>query len=169
MTRDGELAALKSGVFPAVPLVYASPMLRAVQTAKIKFPSARIVLVRALREMDFGIFEGKSADDMALDRRYRAWVDGDCFGQCPGGEGRIEFSTRVCVAFSEIIGEALERRHRFVVIMAHSGTVMAIMDRFARPHRPYFDWQSQNCGGYRAYLDDATWAHAPILTEYERI
>ena len=30
--------------------------------------------------------------------------------------------------------------------MAHGGVQMAILDRYARPHRDYFDWHAP-CGG----------------------
>jgi alpha-ribazole phosphatase len=169
MDAGGAREAIKSGIFPGVPLIYASPLLRCVQTARIKFPNARIVLCNGLREMNFGLFEGRSAAELEDDKRYRAWVDGDCFGQCPGGEGRIEFSARVCVAFAEIVGETIARRHRYTVVLAHGGTIMAIMERFARPHRPYFSWSAPHCGGFRAVLDEFSWGHAPILTEYEEV
>jgi alpha-ribazole phosphatase len=167
--REGVLHAVRSGIIPAVPRVYASPATRAVQTASIKFPTARMILVPGLREMDFGIFEGRSAQDMERDLRYRAWVDGECFGECPRGEGRIGFSARTCVAFSEIIGENISRRHGYVVIVAHGGTIMSVLERFARPQQGYFDWSVPHCEGYRARLDENVWERAPILAEVSRI
>jgi alpha-ribazole phosphatase len=140
-------------------------MLRAVQTATIKFPNARVILVPGLREMDFGLFEGHTADELSEDIRYLAWVAGDCRETCPRGEGRAGFTTRVCVTFSEIVGENIARRHGYLIIVAHGGTIMAIMERFARPPRDYFDWAPPHCGGYRAWLDDETWPQNPCLTD----
>ena len=85
---------------PAV--VYVSGMKRAVQTAEAIFPDAEQIVIPAFNEMDFGDFEGKSADEMADDPSYRAWVDGNCEGQCPGGESKDAFSERVCTAFSAL-------------------------------------------------------------------
>ncbi|NLB29599.1 MAG: histidine phosphatase family protein [Clostridiales bacterium] len=166
---EGVREAIRTGVFPSVPLVHASPMIRCIQTASIKFPSARIVTSNNLREMDFGHFEGRSADEMKDDEDYMAWVEGECLGQCPGGESRISFVTRSCVAFSEIVGESLRMRRNYVVIVAHGGTIMGIMERFARPGRQYFGWQVKNCSGFRAQLDDDIWAHRPQLVDISRI
>ena len=169
ISREGIKTAVKSGVLPFVPLVYASPKVRAIQTASIKFPNARIITSPGLREMDFGDFEGKNADEMVGDETYREWVDGGCLGKTPNGEGRMEFTRRVCVAFAELVGDAMARRHRYVVIVAHGGTIMAIMERFARPPRDYYDWHVPHCAGFRAMLDVNTWAHTPVLYNAQRV
>ncbi|MDR2501775.1 MAG: histidine phosphatase family protein [Oscillospiraceae bacterium] len=169
LCEEGKRHAIRSGILPGFPLVYSSPSIRAVQTATIKFPGARMILFPGLREMNFGIFEGKNAAEMENDLRYRAWVDGDCFGECPRGEGRIGFSARCCIAFAEIIGENLSRKRRIAVIVAHGGTIMAIMERFAHPHKKYFGWAVPPCGGYIMRLDDESWAHSPALTDIERM
>jgi alpha-ribazole phosphatase len=169
LCEKGIKTAVKSGIMPSVPLVYSSPMIRAVQTATIKFPNARVVTAPGLREMDFGLFEGRTADEMSGDESYRAWVDGNCLGACPNGESRAGFITRACVAFSELVGENLARRSGYLLIVAHGGTIMSVMERFARPRRDYFDWAAPHCGGYRALLDDETWAADPKLTDVQSL
>jgi alpha-ribazole phosphatase len=169
LSREGVKEAIRSGIFPQVPVVYASPMLRCIQTASIKFPTARIITSNNLREMDFGRFEGKNAAELAHDPGYRLWVGGGCEGQCPGGEGRRSFVIRSCVAFSEIIGENLRLRRRLVIIVAHGGTIMSIMERFARPERQYFGWMVKNCGGVRAQLEEEFWSYRPQLIDVSAI
>lgn len=166
---EGVKEAIRTGIFPQVPLVYASPMIRCIQTASIKFPSARIITSNNLREMDFGRFEGRTAGEMESDEDYAAWIGGECAGQCPDGENRVSFVTRSCVAFSEIIGENLRMQRNYVVIVAHGGTIMGIMERFARPGRQYFGWQVKNCSGFRAQLDGDIWAYRPQLVDISRI
>ena len=86
--------ARRSGICDSCGLVYVSPLLRARQTARICFPNARQVVCDGLREMDFGAFEGRSADDMADDADYRRWVDSNCTLPCPGGESRAQLICR---------------------------------------------------------------------------
>lgn len=124
--------------------VYVSPMKRAAETAQLLFPGVQPVVVPGLEEMDFGAFEGKRFRDLADDPAYRAWVEGNCTGPCPGGEGREDFSRRVCAAFEDLITREREQ----LVIVAHGGTQMAILERYGRPHRDYFAWQSPNGGGF---------------------
>ena len=122
--------------------VYVSPLRRAMETAAVLFPEAEQITVPDFREMDFGAFEGRTADEMAADPAYRSWVEGGCTGRCPGGESLAEFSGRVWVAFVKLLETEPER----LVIVAHGGVQMAILERYARPHRDYFDWHA-SCGG----------------------
>ncbi len=36
-----------------------------------------------------------------------------------------------------------------IVIVAHGGTIMALMERYAEPHKPYFEWSVKPGEGYR--------------------
>lgn len=124
--------------------VYVSPMKRAAETAQLLFPGVQLIAVPGLEEMDFGAFEGKRFRDLADDQNYRAWVEGNCTAPCPGGEGREDFSRRVCDAFERLMAREREQ----LVIVAHGGTQMAILEQYGRPRRDYFAWQSPNGGGF---------------------
>ena len=150
------LAALRRADFdPGV--VYVSPMLRAKQTAAVLFPEAELVEVPGLREMDFGAFEGRSAQEMADDPAYRAWVEGGCTGQTPGGESRADFDRRVCGAFAALTDAALDAGEDGLVILAHGGTQMAVLARCALPRRDYFEWLSPPGGGFILETDAPAW------------
>lgn len=110
--------------------------------------AARLVPVHDLREMCFGIFEGRNYVEMERDPDYLAWVGDDCMGRCPGGESRAEFSDRTCAAFASLVDEALARGAEMLVVMAHGGTQMAVMERYACPRRDYYTW----CAGQRGRL-----------------
>jgi alpha-ribazole phosphatase len=133
-------AELKAADF-APARVYVSPLRRARETAEILFPSAEFIAVSDLREMNFGVFEGRGWWEMESDPAYRAWVDGGCAGRCPGGEGRAEFSDRVCAAMREL----LQRERETLVIVAHGGTQMAALEKWGAPARPFYAWQ-RPCG-----------------------
>ena len=141
------LAALKRADFdPGV--VYVSPLRRAKQTASVLFPAARQIEVTDLREMDFGAFEGHNFQELADDPDYRLWVESGCTGKTPGGESREAFSDRVCVAFAALVDAALGAGETQLVILAHGGTQMAALERFALPRRSYFDWCGSLAGGF---------------------
>lgn len=157
LSPEGENAARLCGCGPdeTVEKVYCSPMRRAVRTARIFYPQAQIVLKPLLREMDFGIFEGKSYKDLAGDPAYQEWLDSNCQDPCPGGEKMEDFSRRACQGFEEIMEEALALGEKQAVIVAHGGALMAIMGVYAAPHKGYFEWQTPNCGGYQAQWSPA--------------
>lgn len=174
LSPAGEEDARAAGVHPEVARVYTSPRLRARQTARICFPRAEQVVVEGLAEMDFGDFEGRSADDMyGHDAAYTAWADGGCVAPCPNGESRDGFTRRCADALSEVLRGARARGEGRVIVVAHGGTVMAAMSSFvaadaARKDDPYayYGWHVGNCGGYRvrvSFKDDV-----PCFAEYGR-
>ncbi|MGI6755916.1 MAG: bifunctional adenosylcobinamide kinase/adenosylcobinamide-phosphate guanylyltransferase [Atopobiaceae bacterium] len=151
LSETGRREVEAAGVMPYVPLVYVSPYLRAVETAKICFPNAEYVQVDGLKEMNFGAFEMRSAQEMETDPDYTAWVDGMCQGRCPGGESMQEFSHRSSQALFLLVEKALARRDTHLWVVAHGGTIMSCMDAFATPHEnSYFSWHVNNAEGYVA-------------------
>lgn len=149
LSELGRQQARDAVSFPDVNRVYVSPMRRARETAAIMFPQASQVVVPGIQEMDFGVFTGRSADEMVDDEQYRAWVDGYCMGRCPGGESRPEFDSRVRQALQGLLREAAERGETAVHVVAHGGTLMSFMSGFADDERDYYAWHVGNCKGYR--------------------
>jgi broad specificity phosphatase PhoE len=80
---------------------------------------------------------------MEDDAAYRAWIDSNCEAPCPGGEARDSFATRTCRAMEGLVRAAWSRGERLVVVVAHGGTIMAVLDGF-------YDKHVGNCEGYAA-------------------
>lgn len=146
-------AALKKADFETK-TVYVTPLCRTAQTARILFPHARQIVVPALREMDFGVFEGRTYDEMKDDAAYCAWLDSGCESACPNGESKAVFCKRVCRAFEKLADEAFARGDERLVIVAHGGTQMAALSRFAEPHRDYYSWNAPPAGGFVLSADE---------------
>lgn len=143
--------------------VYVTPLKRTQETARILFPDARQIVIDDLREMDFGVFEGRTYIEMENDDDYRAWVEDNCRGRCPGGESREEFAARICAAFEKLMDES----ENDVVIVAHGGTQMSVMERFAVPHEPYFSRNAKNGTGYE--LSASRWRSDRTLELTRRV
>ena len=145
LSETGRAALVRADLRPE--RVYVSPALRARETAEILFPEAEQVLCPELREMDFGSFEGRGWWEMEEDAAYRAWVDGGCRGRCPGGEDKAELIERVERGFAQILkaetGQADAPEN--LVIVAHGGTQMALLEERGVPQREYYRWQ-RPCG-----------------------
>ena len=118
-------------------VVYVSTLQRTSQTARILFPEAKLVPVDGLKEMCFGSFEGRN------------------------GERKTDFSDRICRTVAELIDKALAAGEERLVILAHGGTQMAAMERFAVPHRDYYAWCGPNAGGF--VLDAKDWTEKHLL------
>ncbi|MBQ1501022.1 MAG: histidine phosphatase family protein [Firmicutes bacterium] len=142
---------------PGVDTVWVSPMLRARQTAEHLFPAARQIVVNELREMDFGDFEGRSAEDMADDPVYREWVNNSCEGGCPHGEKLGDFIERTRAVFLKLVDEALAAGRSRLTIVAHGGTLMAVMSAYSGDDRYLFYWNTENLRGWQMTLEEAEW------------
>jgi len=166
LCEEGLREAEAAQSHPEISLVYSSPMLRARQTANICFPNAEIVTIPDLREMDFGDFEGRTAQEMELDPAYRTWVAGGCVDRCPNGEGIPDFGQRAATAFAGAVGDAISRGETEIGVAAHGGVIMAVMTAFSGSDAPYHDWYVLNCGGYRVTVHAADWAKTMRFSSY---
>ena len=142
-------------------VVYVSTLQRTSQTARILFPEAKLVPVDGLKEMCFGSFEGRNYIEMEHDPDYLAWVAANCESPCPDGETKAAFCERICAAFSALVDKALADGEEMLVILAHGGTQMAAMERYALPHKDYYEWCAPNAGGF--VLDAKDWATKRVL------
>lgn len=147
--------------------VYVTPLLRTQQTAAILFPQAQQIPVEGLREMHFGDFEGRDADQLEQDPTYRAWLDSNCQLPCPNGESLEIFRRRIAQALYQLVSQVIAQGEPELVIVAHGGTIMASMTTYAHPSQDYFQWHVDNCRGYRAHIDAATWRETPALTQWQ--
>jgi len=152
-----------TGADPSVRRVYVSPLRRCRETAAIKFPNAEQIVIPGLREMDFGDFEGRCADEMAQDADYRAWLEGNCMGPCPNGESGEGFIRRVASCFDELARACIERGEEDLIIVAHGGTAMSVLWSFAQEKREYYEWGLGNGCYYQAEIEDLTWCTNPVL------
>ena len=159
LSPEGAAQLCKADFDPDV--VYVTPLQRTSQTAKIVFPHAKLVVVDGLKEMCFGSFEGRNFIEMEHDPDYQAWVQANCESSCPDGERKADFSDRICRTFAQLVDKALAAGEQRLVILAHGGTQMAAMERFALPRRDYYDWCGPNAGGY--VLDAKDWTEKRVL------
>ncbi|MBQ9832335.1 MAG: histidine phosphatase family protein [Clostridia bacterium] len=166
---EGIEQARQAGSMDDVRHVFVTPLSRTKQTAAICFKNARQTVVEGLREMCFGDFEGRTSEEMQDDPQYRAWLDSNCVLPCPNGEGIASFTQRVRPAFIEVIDQSISDGKERVFIVAHGGTIMAIMSSFAVSDKTYFDYFCKNCQGYKIIIDEKTWLAERKFSAFERV
>lgn len=109
--------------YPEADIVFASPLKRCVQTAKLIYDKP-INTDDGLREMNFGIFENKNHEELKEEPHYIRWLETGCESQVPQGETKREFTKRCTTAFKRILEDLDCGTAAFVV---HGGTVMAVL------------------------------------------
>ena len=159
LSAEGLSQLRRADIDPKV--VYITPLQRTAQTARVLFPEAELVVVKDLQEMCFGSFEGRNFIEMEHDPDYLAWVNANCESPCPDGETKAAFCERICAAFSALVDKSLADGEEMLVVLAHGGTQMAAMERYALPHKDYYEWCAPNAGGF--VLDARDWAAKRVL------
>lgn len=148
------IALLQNREYPKAEKLYVSPMLRCRQTAEIIYPGQEYEIVPLLSETNFGVFENKNADELFGTKEYQAWIDSNATMEIPGGESLANFQKRCVRGFEEVVGKCLEDGISSVAFVVHGGTIMAIMDAYAVPHRNFYEYSTANGCGYVVTIDN---------------
>jgi len=106
--------------------VYSSDSKRALNFAKIVFDNPPIETMTELREMDFGIFEGLTHEELMERYRetYTQWIDNPLGVAIPKGEVFIDFKNRVENILTKII---LLNKDKTVAVVTHAGPIKIIV------------------------------------------
>ena len=120
-----------------------SGMLRAEQTLSILFGDVPHEQRPAFREVDFGIFEMHTYEELKDDPAYVDWITGDNMANIPPeGESGNQMLARVLEALPELLEED-------TVLVTHGGVIAAIMEHlFPEENKSRYQWQPAPGYGY---------------------
>lgn len=120
-----------------------SGMERTNETLQILFGAVPFETDSRFREVDFGIFEMHSYEELKHTPAYQKWLTGDNETNIPPkGESAIQMKQRVLEALSEIKEDT--------VLITHGGVIAAIMQQlFPEECKNRYNWQPKNGCGYK--------------------
>lgn len=123
-----------------------SGMRRTDETLSVLFGDVPFASEPRLREVDFGVFEMRSYDELRDRPDYQAWIAGDNEKNVPpGGESGAQMTARALACFREIL-----RSERDTVIVTHGGVIASIMAAmFPAEGKNRYEWQPAPGQGYR--------------------
>ena len=143
--------------YPPVQQVITSPMKRCIQTAELIYPKNQVMQEVLLKECDFGIFEGKTYEDLKDKAEYQAWLDSGGTIAFPEGEEQKEFRLRCVKGMLCQVDRLCEENVESVAFVVHGGTIMAVLEQLAEDQKDFYHWQVENGGGYRMLVDEEEW------------
>ena len=119
-----------------------SGMKRTNETLKILFGDVPYEVDERFREVDFGIFEMHSYDQLKDNLEYQAWLTGDNEANIPPqGESGEQMKARVLEALAEIKDDTC--------IITHGGVIASIMEYlFPNEGKNRYQWQPKPGCGY---------------------
>lgn len=152
-----ELTARKDGgSYPRADMLYTSPLLRCLETAQILYPMLVPVPLHSLSEQDFGLFEGKTYEQLKDDPAYRRWIDSAGRLSPPGGESGEDFVRRLEGALRKIAEDCRKSGAATVAVVTHGGCIMTMLSRLNACPDPssaaFYGYQAPNGGGFSAEL-----------------
>ena len=155
---SSDLPLSKTGVAELNKLTYrienarfiTSGMKRTEETLEILFGAVSHSSEPRFREMDFGLFELHSYEELKDEPAYQAWISGDNEDKtAPGGESGVQMQKRALEAFSE-----LREDGQNVVVITHGGVIAAIMAHlFPGENKNRYQWQPDPGHGYVVFHD----------------
>ena len=158
-----ELQRLKEeSDYPRVDKVYSSPMLRCRQTANILYPGKDVKLVDNMREIDFGEFEGKTANELESLPSYADWAAGR-INAAPGGEDNTEFAKRLCVGLNEIVRDMMASGAEHSAVIMHGGAIMMLLSACAVPRKNMVEWTCPAGSGFSILVTPSLYHSSGIV------
>lgn len=136
--------------------VLTSGMRRTEETLQAIYGEIPHEIAPAFREIDFGIFENHTYEELRDDPAYQRWLTGDNEqNRCPGGESGAEMTKRVLAALAQLRGDTL--------LVTHGGVIAAMMAHlFPGEGKSRYAWQPPPFHGYAVTISASGRNYRPI-------
>ena len=147
--------------YPQAERLVTSPMKRCIQTAELIYPGKKIQTEELLRECDFGLFEGRTYEELKENPAYIAWLESGGTIAFPEGEEQKAFRSRCVRGMKQQIDSLIEEGVESAAFVVHGGTIMAVLEQLAEPvdgvKQEFYHWQAENGGGYQFEVMESEW------------
>ena len=122
-----------------------SGLLRTEQTLQLLFGEVPHSVDRRFAEVNFGVFEMKSYEELKEREDYQTWITGDNERNIPPqGESGEQMLRRVLAGLEELLAGPAD-----TVLVTHGGVIAAIMAQlFPEEGKNRYQWQPAPGGGY---------------------
>ncbi len=155
--------------YPYAPIIFTSPLKRATQTCEILYPHIKPIVVDELAEMNFGKWEGKTAEQLKGEPLFEKWLAGDNEVCPPNGESNDDFTRRICIVFQNIVDGLIKTGNTDCAIVTHGGIIMTLLAVYGIPQAKPFDWACDNGYGYSLRITPMLWQRDKVAEVYKLI
>lgn len=155
--------------YPGTQVVFTSPLKRCVQTCKLLYPEQQPLIIDALSECNFGLWEGKTAEELKNDPNFEKWLAGDSSVKPPKGESNNDFVRRICLMFESIVEGITKTGTTESVIVTHGGVIMTLLAVYGLPQAKPFEWAVDNGYGYSLRVTPLLWQRDKVCEVFQTI
>lgn len=165
-----ELKALDEGYkYPYAPVIFTGPLKRCTQTCEVLYPHVKPLVIDELTEMNFGKWEGKTAEQLKGDSLFERWLAGESGVTPPGGENNDDFIRRICLVFQNIVDGLIKTGNTDCAIITHSGVMNTLLAVYGIPQAKPFDWACDNGFGYSMRVTPMLWQRDRVAEVFQLI
>ena len=141
-------ARKKTHRYPTAPRYYTSPLQRTQQTLRQLYGEVPFTVVDDLREMNFGVFEMRTVEDLRQDPAFGEWKRDVALHRCPGGESVAAVQVRARAGRAPILGAGED-----AVCVIHGGVIATLMFLWF-PGKAFDDWMLHPGTGWQVTVED---------------
>ena len=120
---------------------FSSDLNRCISTAKLLFPNETLFFLKELREMDFGKWQGKTYEELKIEKLYQQWIEDPIHICPPDGESFQQFSTRVQKGWGRMTQEILTNNIQRCAVITHGGVIKYLLAEFAPEQKEFWNWK----------------------------
>ena len=135
-------------IYPTAPRYYTSPLQRTQQTLRQLYGAVDFTVVDGLREMNFGVFEMRTVEDLRQDEAFVAWSRRMSTDRCPEGESFADVQRRALVAIDPILHGGED-----AVCVIHGGVIACLMTKWF-PGPRFESWMPHPGTGWQVTVED---------------
>jgi alpha-ribazole phosphatase len=151
-------------VYPKVGTVFASPMVRALETADLLFPDAKNkIILEDLRESAFGEFEGRRIADLTQDENFKKWMDPTQRYVPVGGEAPADFHKRCSKALMGMLEYMMKTGTEQAACVTHGGVIMSMLAQRGMPKYPPEHWMADSGCGFLVQCSPQMWMRDGVV------
>lgn len=141
-------AYIKTGQFEGNELLVTSDLKRAKETADLLFHS-NYLIEAGFKEMNFGIFEGKTYAELKENSAYQTWLKALHTYEIPKGESSQEVKARVLASFEKLLNKMTSKNLSKAVLITHGGVIRHLVQTYSNEAIDFFEIKTPFVGGYR--------------------
>ena len=163
-----ELESIRDGIgYPKAQKVYSSPLLRCTESCGIIYPGQDIKTLGAFSECSFGLWESKSAAELAGDPLFAQWLQNSDKTPPPEGESGREFASRVSRGFERLVETVSAEQTTEVSLITHGGVIMTILAMYGLPQAPGYQWRMDNGYGFSVRINPFLWMRERVAEVFD--
>lgn len=132
---------------------FSSDLPRCLATAEILFSNMKVHPLVNLREMNFGIWEGKTYENLKDDSQYQRWLSNPSRYCPPKGESFYDFTSRVQSGWEQVIHHILSQNLHSSAVVTHGGVIRHFLTTYAPEKKDFWDWQVSHHLGFELIFE----------------